>query len=281
MIVRLGHILQLQCFCKLWMTTHTKTTLFSPMRQSFIYATKSGSTTTGYGVQRIPILFMNMREARLKWMSGVEWRGTQSLDMLQNFAIGQFPSGSIFQQDEALPHYRQVRDFLNENFPDMWIGRGGPLTWPTRSPNLTPLDFFFWGFVKNVVYQGDRPTTLEELRGHITNAAGLLTPQMLQNTWREVEYRLDVWKATQGAHIELQWPSSETRWVFISSYVKVYVNNPLFTLEIISYFSIPLAWTHCTYVTHWCSKTHFIHCWKRGYVLSLISCIRSCVLYWL
>ena len=31
-------------------------------------------------VQRIPMLFINMRETRLNWMSGVDWRGTQSLD---------------------------------------------------------------------------------------------------------------------------------------------------------------------------------------------------------
>ena len=115
----------------------------------------------------------------------------------------------------------------------------------TQVIRFDPFGFFFWGFVKNVVYQGDRPTTLEELRGRITNAAALVTPQMLQNTWREVEYRLDVCRATHGAHIELHWPSSETRWVFISSYVKVYVNNPLFTLEVITYFSISLAWTSC------------------------------------
>ena len=87
-------------------------------------------------------------------------------------------------------------------FPDKWIGRRGSLAWPLRSPDLNPLDFF-WGFVKNVVYQGDTPTTLEELRGRITNAAALVTPQMLQSTWREVEYRLDMCRATQGAHVEL------------------------------------------------------------------------------
>ena len=92
-----------------------------------------------------------------------------------------------------------MRDFLKANFPDMWIGRGGPLSWPPRSPGLTPLHFIL-GFVKNVVYPGDRPTTLEELRGP---------------TWREVEYHLDVCRAKHGAHIELHWPSSETR-VFLS-----------------------------------------------------------------
>jgi hypothetical protein len=34
-----------------------------------------------------------------------------------------------------------------------WIGRGGSITWPPRSPDLTPLDFFLWGYAKNIVYQ--------------------------------------------------------------------------------------------------------------------------------
>ncbi|KAJ4427203.1 hypothetical protein ANN_24820 [Periplaneta americana] len=59
-------------------------------------------------------------------------------------------------------------------------------------------------FVKDAVYKRGRANTLEELRQRITNAAALVTPQMPQNTWRVVEYRrLDVCRATQGAHIEL------------------------------------------------------------------------------
>jgi hypothetical protein len=26
---------------------------------------------------------------------------------------------------------------------------------------------------------------------------------MLENTWREIEYRLDIWRATKGEHIEV------------------------------------------------------------------------------
>ena len=131
-------------------------------------------------------------------------------------------------------------------FPICGSEEEDPFAWSARSPDLTPLDFF-WGFVKNAVYQGDRSTTLEELRGRITYVAALMTPQMLQNTWREVEYHLDMCWATYGAHIELHWPSSETRRVFISSYVKVYVNNPLFTFEIITFLDPSSVDTLCVY----------------------------------
>ncbi|GBL82217.1 hypothetical protein AVEN_252404-1 [Araneus ventricosus] len=37
--------------------------------------------------------------------------------------------------------------------PARWIGRGGPVAWPPRSPVCNPLDFFFWGHMKSLVYQ--------------------------------------------------------------------------------------------------------------------------------
>ncbi|EZA53536.1 hypothetical protein X777_07004, partial [Ooceraea biroi] len=46
-----------------------------------------------------------------------------------------------------------ARNILNEPFPDRWIGRGGRISWPARSPDLTPLDFFLWGHLKNEVYR--------------------------------------------------------------------------------------------------------------------------------
>jgi len=45
-----------------------------------------------------------------------------------------------------------MTDVLNERFPDAWIGRGGPIPWPPPSPDLSPLDFFLWGYFKNLVY---------------------------------------------------------------------------------------------------------------------------------
>jgi hypothetical protein len=35
----------------------------------------------------------------------------------------------------------KVRNRLNHRVPGEWIGRGEPILWPPRSPDLTPLDF--------------------------------------------------------------------------------------------------------------------------------------------
>jgi len=49
----------------------------------------------------------------------------------------------IFMQDGAPPNFSCfVTEVLNERFLDAWIGRGGPIPWPPRSPDLSPLDFF-------------------------------------------------------------------------------------------------------------------------------------------
>jgi hypothetical protein len=45
-----------------------------------------------------------------------------------------------------------VRDYLNESFPNRWLGRGGPVAWPPRSPDLTPLDYYLWGHMRTLVY---------------------------------------------------------------------------------------------------------------------------------
>ncbi|KAJ4432019.1 hypothetical protein ANN_20633 [Periplaneta americana] len=115
------------------------------------------------------------------------------LDMLQLYAVPQLPDGAIFQQDGAPPHFaNMVRTFLDEQFPARWIGRGSPyITWPARSPDLTPPDFFLWGFVKDQVYRTP-VRDLADLQERIYAAVNNVTPQMLHNTWVEVEYRLDI-----------------------------------------------------------------------------------------
>jgi hypothetical protein len=52
----------------------------------------------------------------------------------------------IFQHDGAPAHFHnQVVNFLNQEFLGNWIGRGRGhlIQWPPRSPDLTPLDFFY------------------------------------------------------------------------------------------------------------------------------------------
>lgn len=70
----------------------------------------------------------------------------------------------ILQNDGAPCHYaRRVREYQNQAFPGRWIGRNGPIEWPARSPDLNPIDFFIWGYYKEIVYARE-VNSEEELR---------------------------------------------------------------------------------------------------------------------
>jgi hypothetical protein len=46
---------------------------------------------------------------------------------------------------------------------------------------------------------------LDDLKTRIRNAISAIPADMLHRTWQELEYRLDVLRATKGAHIEVYW----------------------------------------------------------------------------
>ncbi|KAJ4439845.1 hypothetical protein ANN_07973 [Periplaneta americana] len=72
-----------------------------------------------------------------------------------------------FLHDGAPAHFsRTARRYLDRRFPDRWIGRGGPIAWPPRSPDLNPHDFYLWGHLKSLVYSSLVPD-LESLRNRI------------------------------------------------------------------------------------------------------------------
>lgn len=79
-----------------------------------------------------------------------------------------------FLQDGAPPHYaRNVREYLNRVFNGRWVGRGGFVPWPPRSPDLNPLDFCLWGWMKSLVYKTP-VNTREELSARIEEVANII-----------------------------------------------------------------------------------------------------------
>lgn len=133
--------------------------------------------------------------------------GPDYLLMLQEFFRPQMEEQDdmdnfMFMQDGAPPHWsRAVRDFLDEWLPNRWVGRGGPIAWPARSPDLTPCDFFLWSFVRQHVYR-DPVANIQELKERISTAIALVTDEMLRKTWEEIDLRLNQVVAARGGHIE-------------------------------------------------------------------------------
>ncbi|GFV83929.1 DUF4817 domain-containing protein [Trichonephila clavipes] len=87
-----------------------------------------------------------------------------------------------FQQDGAICHTaRATIDLLKDTFGDRLIPRFGPVNWPPRSCDLTPLDYFLWGYVKSLVY-ADKSQTLNHLEDNIRRVIADIRPQMLEKS---------------------------------------------------------------------------------------------------
>ena len=126
--------------------------------------------------------------------------------MLETFAYPLLRTrqpGVIIQLDGAPAHWGlNVRAFLNARFGERWIGRDGPTPWPPRSPDINPLDFFLWGYVKTRVFRTP-VTSLRHLKRRINQAFSEVTDIMCDNTWRELAKRLQMLQDNGGSHVEV------------------------------------------------------------------------------
>lgn len=80
-------------------------------------------------------------------------------------------------------------------------GKGGPISWPSRSPDLTPCDYFLWGYIKDRVYR-DTPRTLAELKAKIETITQSITEETLQNVLKNMKMRLDFVIREKGGRFE-------------------------------------------------------------------------------
>ena len=109
----------------------------------------------------------------------------------------------IFKQDGAAPHFALVvREWLDTAFPGRWLGRRGPHEWPARSPDLTPCDFFLWGWAKEEVYK-TKPRSLEELEQRIKDILGNVPVEFLQKSIANVPKRINKLLTVNEAHVEI------------------------------------------------------------------------------
>ena len=70
------------------------------------------------------------------------------------------------------------------------------------SPDLTPCDFFLWGYIKDRVFIPPLLVSLNELKQRITTGVASVDEDMLRSVWTELDYRIDICRVTKGSHIE-------------------------------------------------------------------------------
>lgn len=119
---------------------------------------------------------------------------------LQNFPG--YNQRTWFQQDEATSHtsnrsLARVRDF----FPNKLISRQGDINRPPRSPDLTPMDFFLWGYVKSKVY-ANKPTSLAQLKEIIRHEMAAITETTCRAVIGNFSARLNECRERNGLHLD-------------------------------------------------------------------------------
>lgn len=133
--------------------------------------------------------------------------GERYLRMLENFVVPELLRKRIrirrlwFQQDGAPPHiFNPAMQFLRDNFGDRIISRFSATPWPPRSPDLSILDFFIWGYIKNNIYK-EMPRTIAELKTKITRFSNAIPVVMLQRSFADLRRRLLECQQFGGGHL--------------------------------------------------------------------------------
>ena len=85
-------------------------------------------------------------------------------------------------------------------FSDNVISINGPVNWPPRSCDLTPQDYFFWGYVESMVY-ADKPTTMVALKVNINRAINEIRPEMLEKVTKNWTDRMRFETISRGGHM--------------------------------------------------------------------------------
>jgi hypothetical protein len=110
----------------------------------------------------------------------------------ENARISDFPTWN--ETEDVQVHYAagwgssaftSRRSSLVERLlPHRWIGRDAHedlmfCPWPARSPDLTPCDNFFWGYVKDKVFVPPHLVSIPDLKNRIEAAVATITPDLL------------------------------------------------------------------------------------------------------
>ncbi|GFV55463.1 transposable element Tc3 transposase [Trichonephila clavipes] len=119
--------------------------------------------------------------------------------MITNFFIPELNNHDVqelwFQQDGATCHTARVTiDLLKDTFVDRLISRFGPVNWPPRSCDLTPLDYFLWDYVKSLVYM-----RISHKRLILWKTTFAVLLQMLEKVIENWTSRLDYIRASRGS----------------------------------------------------------------------------------
>lgn len=110
---------------------------------------------------------------------------------------------SYFQHDGCPAHSTLgVCEWLNQHFQEKWIANAGHILWPPRSPDLTIMDFFFWGRIKQIVYSNRIPNDVEVLKNRIRDAVNSISLEEIRAAFNAFRTKIEECANKGGGLIE-------------------------------------------------------------------------------
>ena len=106
-----------------------------------------------------------------------------------------------FQQDGATCHTAgAILDVLRPVFKEHIISHRADVIWPPRNCDLTPLDYYLWGAVKDKSY-ADNPVTIDALKDNIRETIAEIELHIIDNVLKNWTDRVGYFMASRGSHL--------------------------------------------------------------------------------
>lgn len=124
------------------------------------------------------------------------------IEMLNMIFVNDIYPDQWFQQDGATAHTSlRAREWLTNQFGNKIISHHMEFPWPARSPDLSPLDYFLWGYVKENVFKR-QPADIEILKEIVQGVVSSIDQDVLRAVMANFEKRINLCIEQQGGHFE-------------------------------------------------------------------------------
>ena len=179
--------------CRIWSTSkplHSLTTTLHPQKVCVWFAFSSSFSITPF--------FFESTVTSASYLSMLKEHVRPQLANKHKL------SSTLFMHDGAPPHYATVvREFLIHTFTsDHIISRGCTHIWPARSPDINPLDYWFWATLKARVFHRNMPRNLVDLKQRIIEECDRFTPDEFAGAVSNLPRRLQCVLDMNGGLIE-------------------------------------------------------------------------------
>lgn len=108
----------------------------------------------------------------------------------------------FFMQDGATCHTTQLNlEFLLSKFAGRVISNKTDIPWPPNSPDLNPLDFFFWGYSMVHVFR-IKPVTINDLKAVVHDFAHAMDADLIRKVCSSTRSRFERMLREKGGHFQ-------------------------------------------------------------------------------